>query len=113
MFSTATPKRSIMVVEINRKKLEELILRASISKEETAKKLCITQSYLSILLNGNYGFYPSPALRKKMISLFKVSFDDLFFIRSGRFVNRKSLAMKAKVNTASSRKVPAAGVKKS
>ena len=113
MFSTATPKRSIMVVEINRKKLEELILRASISKEETAKKLGITQSYLSILLNGNYGFYPSPALRKKMISLFKVSFDDLFFIRSGRLVNHKPLTMKAKVSIASTRKVAATNLKKS
>jgi transcriptional regulator with XRE-family HTH domain len=104
MFSTATKKEYIMVVDINRKKLEELILRTNISKEEISKKLGITQSYLSILLNGNYGFYPSPALRKKMIGLFKASFDDLFFIRSGRFVNHKPVLSKAKATTASSRK---------
>lgn len=74
-----------MKVYIRQEKLEQLLAKNNLTVEDFAEKIGVTRWYVYQLKRPKaFNYSPSPKLRKRMMGLFKCTFDDLFFVKSVR-----------------------------
>lgn len=67
-------------VVLNRDNLEKAMIRHNLSRKLLARKIGLSASYLSRILNGKQN--PTAAVRQTLLQYFKgCSFDDLFIIQ--------------------------------
>ena len=77
-------------VVIKRQDFEMAVARRNFAYGQLAKKLGVHRVYVMLLKNENaYAYRPSPQLRKKMLRLLKVKFDDIFEIKMKENIVRK------------------------
>ena len=74
-----TKTRTPVTIRINSVAVWYYLTRKNLAQNELARKLGITSGYLAQLIGGSRS--PSPALRRKMLSVLSpISFDELFVI---------------------------------
>jgi len=74
-----------MKVYLRQLKLDTLLAENNLTVQEFADKVGINRQYVYMLKNpGKVKYSPSPKLRKRMMGLFRCSFNDLFFVKSVR-----------------------------
>ena len=88
-----------LIVTIKDKEFAEAVIRSNMTYRAIAKKLGISSVYLSNIKNKcEPEFRPSPAVRKGLLTILNVQFDDIFKIEdSNGKVPKKKKRKKAKV----------------